>query len=134
MDKLRLYRVRWESILRQKSRETWLKEGDGNTKFFHASLLARRRLNQVHAIKKDHEWLFEPDQISKYFIKNFQQLFKSENPCINDPLRDLEVNCITQEDNLDLMRMPSVEEIIDAVWNLHPLKSPGPDGFSGIFY
>ncbi|XP_060957672.1 uncharacterized protein LOC133029200 [Cannabis sativa] len=25
-------------------------------------------------------------------------------------------------------------EIKNAVWSLHPLKSPGPDGFSGIFY
>lgn len=30
--------------------------------------------------------------------------------------------------------MPSEEEIKENVWNLHPLKSPGPDGFQGIFY
>ena len=32
------------------------------------------------------------------------------------------------------MRIPSIEEIKDIIWRLHPLKSPGPDGFLGIFY
>lgn len=32
------------------------------------------------------------------------------------------------------MAFPSKEEIQDSVWGLHPLKSPGLDGFQGIFY
>lgn len=36
-----------ESILKQKSRVRWVKQGDLNTKFFHSSLKARRRQNYL---------------------------------------------------------------------------------------
>lgn len=36
-----------ESLLRHKSRVQWLREGDSNSSFFHASLIIRRRKNQV---------------------------------------------------------------------------------------
>lgn len=31
-------------------------------------------------------------------------------------------------------QIPSDEEIKDSIWNIHPLKSPGLDGFHSIFY
>lgn len=52
-EKLRMHRARCESILRQKSKELWLKEGDKNSKNFHASLLNRRRKNLIQSIKVD---------------------------------------------------------------------------------
>lgn len=33
---------------RQKSRVQWLKEGDGNTKFFHKMVNTRRNVNGIH--------------------------------------------------------------------------------------
>lgn len=48
---LRTQRSRWESIIRQKSRDIWLKESDKNTKFFHLRTVTKRRLNRVNAIK-----------------------------------------------------------------------------------
>lgn len=39
-----------------------------------------------------------------------------------------------QEENSKLIRIPSAKEVKDVVWSLHPLKSPGPYGFSGIFF
>lgn len=78
LDKLSVFRARWESILRQKSRQMWLKEGDRNTNFFHASLLVRRRMNRVQAIKENQEWIYDHNQFSHYFIKSFQELYNSE--------------------------------------------------------
>uniref|UniRef100_A0A803P3L4 Reverse transcriptase domain-containing protein n=1 Tax=Cannabis sativa TaxID=3483 RepID=A0A803P3L4_CANSA len=49
--------LRKESIWRQKSRETWLKLGDQNSMFFHASTIIRRRRNKITAIKdRNGEW------------------------------------------------------------------------------
>ncbi|XP_060670961.1 uncharacterized protein LOC132800728 [Ziziphus jujuba] len=56
------------------------------------------------------------------------------HPIIPESLIDLGDRCISQEEDLELMRVPSAEEVKEAVWSLHPLKSPGPDGFSSIFF
>lgn len=51
------------SLIRQKSWVIWLKEGDANTSFFHASLAGRRRHNQLVAIKVDDICIEEAAQI-----------------------------------------------------------------------
>uniref|UniRef100_A0A803NMW7 Reverse transcriptase domain-containing protein n=1 Tax=Cannabis sativa TaxID=3483 RepID=A0A803NMW7_CANSA len=86
-----------ESLWRQKSREVWLRLGDRNSKFFHASTIIQRRRNQILSLK-DHEG----------------------NKCD------------------DRRKMSSIIEnyfsVRDTVFDLHPLKAPGPDGLSGCFF
>jgi hypothetical protein len=41
---------------------------------------------------------------------------------------------ITDEMNVDLCRSFSAEEISDALFQMGPLKAPGPDGFPARFY
>lgn len=134
LEKLRTHRDRWESIMREKSREVWLKEGDRNSGFFHTSLINRRSRNTIHAIKDNQNLIYDPGQIGQYFIHHFKELYKSDHPRIPQTIRDLGGNYLSQEENLELMRVPSLEEIKYVIWNLHPLKSPGSDGFLGIFF
>lgn len=42
-----------ESLLRQKTKSKWLKEGDANTKYFHVSINWKRRNNQLKALLID---------------------------------------------------------------------------------
>lgn len=66
-------------------------------------------------------------------MKNFIELFKSSNPP-SPSLEGLIPNCVMEVDNENLMRIPQEEEIWEAIQGLHPFKSPGPDGFPGIFF
>lgn len=43
--------AREEIFWRQKSWDTWLKDGDKNTKFFHTSVKVRRTHNNIFSIK-----------------------------------------------------------------------------------
>ena len=43
----------YESLLRQKSRAKWIKEGDRNTAYFHKVINFRRSSNVVHGILVD---------------------------------------------------------------------------------
>lgn len=125
-----------ESINRQKSQELWLREGDRNSKFFHLSMVIRRRRrrNRINAIQDGQTWLFEEEEIAKYLRANFEELFTSDLPNNNSKIEDLFIPCITDEENALLTRIPYEEEIKGCIWNLHPLKSLGLDGFPIIFY
>jgi hypothetical protein len=41
---------------------------------------------------------------------------------------------ISEVENEDLTRISEINEIKEVVWEMHPLKAPGPDGFSSLFY
>lgn len=53
-----------ESILRQKSRITWLTQGDSNSKFFFTTMKARKAKNKITQIQNAHgESLTKPEDI-----------------------------------------------------------------------
>uniref|UniRef100_A0A803P4J0 Reverse transcriptase domain-containing protein n=1 Tax=Cannabis sativa TaxID=3483 RepID=A0A803P4J0_CANSA len=122
-------------IWRQKSRENWLRFGDGNMKFFHASTLIRRRRNYVGAVRGDMgQWIRGRDNIGKHFQDHFHEMFVSSNPLIEDELETLFIEKVTTSENEAICRIPEVGEIKEVVYKMHPLKAPGPDGFPGIFF
>ncbi|XP_060968612.1 uncharacterized protein LOC115704452 [Cannabis sativa] len=123
-----------ERIWKQKSRENWIHNGDGNTKFFHASTVIRRRRNTIDRVEKNGEWLLSREEIGNYFRENFMQVYESQNPSIGRDFDTLFLESVTDGENADISRCPTVEEIKAVVFQMHPLKSPGPDGFSSIFY
>ncbi|KAM1939412.1 hypothetical protein ACFX13_027259 [Malus domestica] len=83
-----------------KSRNQWLKEGDKNTKFFHAQTLKRRRLNLIRGIEDSHGvWHDEDNEIIDTAVAYFTDLFQSSRPSqIDDIVRNVEAR-ITPEDN-----------------------------------
>lgn len=131
---LKINRDRLESIYRQQSRQMWLKERDKNTTFFKLSTLIRRRHNRIMAIKNNGVWIQEEDRIAEYFIKHFEDLFESSNPNFTEDIKEIGSKMVTVEENIALIKIPSIEEIKKSIWELHQLKSPRSDGFPCIFY
>lgn len=58
-----------ESLLLQKSRARWIKEGDNNSKLFHSIINWKRRKNAVKGIHVDGIWIKEPNRV-KDGVKN----------------------------------------------------------------
>lgn len=113
----------------------WLKWGDKNTKYFHASVMQRRKMNIIHKIKnKDGGWIEGNVEIMQSFKDTFNDLFrgsegeKEENAVQHIP------NLVTPEDNSMLLKEIHEREVKEAVFSLGANKAPGPDGLSGIFY
>ena len=120
---------------KQKSRELWAKEGDRNTRFFHLSTLVRRRRNRINEIKlEDGSWINTREEIQNYFNENFKSLYQSECNDVPEDLENLIEPCISMEENEELCRVPSREEIRKVVFKMKSLKAPGPDGFPALFY
>uniref|UniRef100_A0A803NK38 Reverse transcriptase domain-containing protein n=1 Tax=Cannabis sativa TaxID=3483 RepID=A0A803NK38_CANSA len=127
--------IRKESMWRQKSKELWLKVGDRNSKFFHASTIIRRRRNEISAIKNDvGGWETEARRIGYVFNGFFHDLYNSDGVDLDESFFELFSLSVTREENDRIKAIPEKEEIWNAVAAMHPLKAPGPDGMPGCFY
>ncbi|XP_057443779.1 uncharacterized protein LOC130735927 [Lotus japonicus] len=63
-----------ESLLCQKSRSKWVKEGDQNSKFFHSTINWRRKTNSVVGLLIDGHWEEDPDVV-KSEVKRFFETY-----------------------------------------------------------
>ena len=70
----------YESLLRQKSRAKWIKEGDRNTAYFHKVINFRRSSNAVHGILIDGTWVQQPDLVKNAVVNFFLERFTEQNP------------------------------------------------------
>ena len=125
--------IREESLWCSKSRETWLTCKDLNSKYFHTSILIRRRLNAVNFLKLDSGgWVSFRAEIGGNFLTHFTTLFTSLNPLIENEMLDLFSLIILEEENAFLCTHE--EEISEVLASLGTTKALGPDGFTTIFY
>lgn len=119
----------------QRSRVTWLREGDANTAFFHRTTLHRMRVNKIAKLKGDDgSWVDDDRQVFNLVEAHFKSLFTSGG---NRDWGDI-LNCIeplvSDSMNADLTMHVDEAEIRAAVRQMGGFKAPGPNGFQGIFY
>ena len=123
---------RKEMYWAQNSRITWLKEGDRNTKFFHAIASNKRRKNSISSIEIEGQAVEDPYLIKKEATVFFKGIFKEEHN--NRPtFENLNFTQVTQEQASQLILPFSCEEIDSAVASCDSDKAPGPDGFNFKF-
>jgi hypothetical protein len=123
-----------ELMWRQKSRETWLKDGDRNSKFFHISTVVRRRRNSINAIRgDDNEWIVKVSEIREFVVGKFQEMFTAEEIASNE-LEDIIAPSITAEENSLLCQVSTPIEIKNVLFGMQSLKSLGSNGLPPLFY
>jgi hypothetical protein len=118
-----------DSLLRQKARTQWVQEGDANSRFFHASIKARRRRNQIVSLMKGGDTISGVLEIKQEAKEHFYQHF-SEVWSNRPFLEGIPFPSISADDNDSLLAPFLEEEIRDTIWSCDGNKSPGPDGFN----
>lgn len=101
-----------ELYWKQKPWVTWLKEGDRNTRFFHATTKQRRACNRITKLNRpDGMWAGTEDDIERTATDYFQNLFTSSRP--QDFENDLQYTTakITPALNRALTQSPSKDDI-----------------------
>ena len=119
----------------QNSRKLWVKDGDRNSRFFHLSTIIRRRRNYISKIKLENgSWIRDLEDIQRYILDNFSSLYNTSHPQFLENLESLIQPCVADQDNVELYRVPSRDEIKNVVFGMKALKALGPDGFPVLFY
>jgi hypothetical protein len=122
-------------VWRQKSRETWLKEGDRNSRFFHLSTIIRRKHNSIDAIKYDFgDWIISKSEIKKFVVSKFIDLFTEEPISFPSGLDNLISPTISSMQNEALCNIPTPLEIKNVIFGMYNLKALRPDGLPALFY
>ncbi|XP_026459628.1 uncharacterized protein LOC113360323 [Papaver somniferum] len=125
------------SFYKQKARINYFIQYDKNTHFFHNVVKLRNMYNTIHIVRNDQgNWLDCREQVVSLFESHFKKVFSSSKPCdadIHDVLKDIHP-IITDEINLSLVAIPTVDEIYSTVKVMEPWNSPGPDGFPAGFF
>ncbi|XP_026398539.1 uncharacterized protein LOC113294364 [Papaver somniferum] len=107
------------SMLRMKSRVTWLEEGDQNTRFFHNSIRMRRSQNTISDLKVSiNSTLFLQDNIKDFLVNHYKDKFNGGDTCIDSKLFDFYHERISSQESILMDAIPNLEEIRVVVFDL----------------
>lgn len=117
---------------RQRSRLTWLKEGDANTKFFHLRVNARHRKNFIDRLHRGNAILETHEAKECVLHEHFSSMMGQR----------IQRSCTLNWAKLRLPQLSSEEldscfteeEVWDAIKQMLAEKASGPDGFIGTFF
>lgn len=123
-----------EDFWKQRAKQHWLQSGDCNTKYFHAYASARRKKNSINQLQDENgiirNWSNGLDEmIGSYYNK----LFQSQGSDGQEILDCIEERVSRQQNEHLTYEFPG-EEVKEAIFAMHPDKSPGPDGMNPAFY
>ncbi|XP_078174446.1 uncharacterized protein LOC144568092 [Carex rostrata] len=122
-----------EEKWKQRSRATWLKLGDNNTRYFHAVANGRKNQNLISEIRCANIAFKEQQQIEQAVFNHYQNLLGSAP--IKNRAFDLSARIgpqlTTQLSHLDADI--TKDEVKDAVFKLPKGKASGPDGLPVSF-
>lgn len=128
-----------ESFLRQKSRITWLLNGDQNTLFFFKTVQCRTSLNRIiQLLLPSGVTITDPQQIKVTAAAHFEAFLKQssvQNTVLEAPVLAelLDYRCPDHTAQL-LIHPISEAEIRNVLFSMPNNKAPGPDGYPVEFY
>ncbi|KAK5837395.1 hypothetical protein PVK06_013205 [Gossypium arboreum] len=122
-----------ESIWRQNSRMTWLKEWDVNNAFFHRAVKIKAKRKMVLSLKIGNRNIKDPKEMKEGLVNYFKNYFGCSVRRWKMGV-DLKFKLISEESARKLEAPFLMEEINEAVWSCDESKAPGLDGFNLCFY
>ena len=122
-------------ILQQKTQFHWLKEGDANSKYFHAVIRGKRKRMFINKLMDDSgAWIHGEENIAKEACDYYKGIFSANNDKIQEEILQCINHRTTQQQNDELDKILTEDEVKRIIMSMNPNSSPGPDGFGGKFY
>lgn len=116
----------------QGCKDTEIREGDANSRYFQAKANGRRK-NMIVSLEQEEGNIEGEDEMMKYITNFYKNLFGKRD--ISNVKVDIEeVGKISALQAEKLVKEFSMEEIHRVVFSMKHNKSPGPHGFPMEFY
>ncbi|XP_052290178.1 uncharacterized protein LOC127899993 [Citrus sinensis] len=116
-----------ETFWKQRAKSNWLREGDMNSRYFHAMASAQKKQNAIGKLRNSQgQWCTNPEDINEIITNYFTQIFSTEGGFCGEALQWVEPS-ISAEQNLTLLENFNKADVREAIFSMHPDKSPGPD-------
>jgi hypothetical protein len=123
--------IRW----RQRSRISWLRSGDRNTKFFHRKATWRQKKNKIEKLQTNNgDVTSDTSTMENLATDFFKDLYSVDTDVQPGIIADLLQKKINDQINEGLCAKFTDEEISFALFQIGPTKAPGPDGFPASFF
>lgn len=129
------HRDRKEIMWTQRSRITWLVEGDKSTRFFHLRASQRRRRNKNIRLKRaDGSLTKNENEMANLTTAFYKGLYATKGVMGTDQLLKTVSVKVTREMNEQLLNTFSSDEVKTALFQMFSTKVPGPDGYPSYFF
>ncbi|XP_050252314.1 uncharacterized protein LOC126698852 [Quercus robur] len=121
-----------EIMWQQRSKVQWMGLRDRNTRYFHTKASERKKKNTISKILDERGmWRESALEIAEVAVSYFEKLYRTSNPDkIAEVVEAIDPK-VSAEMNQSLIKQFTREEVEAALKQMHPSKSPGPDGRQG---
>ena len=127
-----------ESFFMQRASISWMKDGDGNSVFFHRMVASRKAQNHVHYLLDSADGRIDSQSdIRDHCVAYFSDLLGGASSPSGLIQSDMELLLPFRSNSSQqhmMVKMFSKEEIKEAFFSLPRNKTSGPDGYSAEFF
>lgn len=117
-------------MLCNKARLDWARDGDRNSKYFHAVIRERRKRKLTQLTLANGDITTSPSEIGRLAVEFFSDLFTASPYHLDEELfANIQPRVSPAEDQI-FNSLPTMEEISETIKQLNPSSSPGNDGFT----
>jgi len=112
----------------------WYREGNLNTKFFHAATTSRRKVNRIKDIENSHGTVCRNEEELQVIVRdNFSHMF-TKLPSNRVAVISKVPTATTEEDNYSLTTAFTLDEFYSTIFSMQDDKCSRPDDFNLGFY
>ncbi|GJU52672.1 aspartic peptidase [Tanacetum coccineum] len=123
-----------ERFLKQKAKVEWLDAGDSNSAYFHKSIKSRNQRSRIELILNTNNEEVTGNSVSDVFVCHYEHLLGTSMDCNNLNVEDLFSKTISVDTAANMVRDVTNDEIKAAMFDIGDDKSPGPDGYTFVFF